>query len=80
MQLEEDGYSSYRDTLSCLIEGDAELTQRLYAEEVLGDDWREQRRAESVDDEPLDIDLPRFLLNSFTFNYTDCVSFVEALS
>lgn len=79
LQLEEDGYSSYGDTLSCLIEGDAELTQRLYAEEVLGDDWREQLAAESVDDEPVDSDLPEFLVRSIAFNYGECVLFVEAL-
>ena len=78
-QLEEDGYSSYQDTLSCLIEGDAELTQRLYAEEVLGPDWLDQLDAESADDEPVDSDLPEFLARSIAFNYGDCVSFVEAL-
>ncbi len=79
LQLEEDGYSSYQDTLSCLIEGDADLTERLYAEEVLGDDWRDQLYAESADDEPVDFDLPEFLLRSFAFNYRECASFVEAL-
>ncbi len=78
-ELEEKGYSSYGETLRCLIEGDAELTQRLYAEDVLGDDWQEQLDAESVDDEPIDSDLPEFLLRSAAFNYGDCVSFVEAL-
>ncbi|MCH7484928.1 MAG: C69 family dipeptidase, partial [Chloroflexi bacterium] len=31
------------------------------------------------DDGPVDFDLPQFLLNSFVFNYRECVSFVEAL-
>ena len=79
LQLEEDGYSSYQDTLSCLIEGDAEVTRRLYAEEVLGDDWQAQVAAESVDDEPFESNLPEFLLRSIVFNYSDCVRFVEGL-
>jgi hypothetical protein len=79
LQLEEDGYSSYADTLSCLIEGDADLADRLYAEAVLGDDWREQLAAESAADEPFETDLPEFMLRSVAFNYTECVSFVEAL-
>jgi len=77
-QLEEDGYSSYSETLSCLIEGDAELTQRLYAEEEIGEDWREQAAADYADDPP-SFDLPDFLLRATYFNYTDCVAFVEQL-
>ncbi|MCH8815644.1 MAG: hypothetical protein IH957_11260 [Chloroflexi bacterium] len=45
----------------------------------MGADWQDQLAAESADDEPVDFDLPQFLLNSVAFNYTDCVSFVEAL-
>ncbi len=76
---EEDGYSSYQDTLSCLIEGDAILTERLYAEEVFGPDWEEQLDAESADDEPIDIDLPEFWLRALAFDYVECPAFVEAL-
>jgi hypothetical protein len=76
---EEEGYTSYSETLRCLIEGDAELTQRLYAEDVYGDDWEELEEEESADDEPIEFDIPDFLLRSFAFYYGDCVRFVEAL-
>ncbi|HEY5641170.1 MAG TPA: hypothetical protein VIW01_14085 [Dehalococcoidia bacterium] len=75
----EEGYSSYEETLRCLIEGDAELVQRLYAEEVFGPDWREQLQAESADDDPVDIVLPEFWLRALAFNYVECPRFVEAL-
>ena len=76
---EEEGYTSYSETLRCLIEGDAELTQRLYAEDVYGEGWKELEAEEGADDEPIEFDIPDFLLRSFAFYYSDCVSFVEAL-
>jgi hypothetical protein len=76
---EEEGYTSYSETLRCLIEGDAELTQRLYAEDAYGEDWEELEEEESADDEPIEFDIPDFLLRSFAFYYGDCVRFVEAL-
>jgi hypothetical protein len=76
---QKDGYTSYDETLRCLIEGDAEVTQRLYAEEVYGENWRELQAEEGADDEPLEFDIPDFLLRSFIFYYSDCVAFVEAL-
>jgi len=78
-EAEEEGYTSYSETLRCLIEGDAELAQRLYAEEKYGPDWAELVRAESADDLPIEFDIPEFLLRGFGFYYSDCVAFVEAL-
>ena len=76
---EKEGYTSYSETLRCLIEGDAELTQRLYGEQVYGPDWQNIAAAESADDEPIDFDIPDFLLYGFAFYYSDCISFVEHL-
>lgn len=78
-QQDEEGYTSYSETLRCLIEGDAELTQRLYAEEVYGADWKDLAEAEGAGDEPVEFDIPDFLLQSVAFYYRDCVSFVEML-
>jgi hypothetical protein len=77
--LEEDGFTQYSDTLSCLIEGDASLADEQYSEQVFGPNWREQVQAESADDPPLDIDIPEFLVRDFYFNYGQCPEFVRAL-
>jgi hypothetical protein len=78
-EAEEEGYTSYSETLRCLIEGDAELAQRLYAEETYGPNWEELVRDERADDPPIEFDIPEFLLRGFGFYYSDCVAFVEAL-
>jgi len=77
--LEEDGFTQYSETLSCLIEGDASLADEQYAEQVFGANWREQVQAESAADPPLDIDIPEFLVRDFYFNYGECPEFVRAL-
>jgi len=76
---EEDGYTTYRETLECLIEGDAELVRKLYAQSVYGPDWEDQLAAESANGAPADFDIPEFLLNALYFNYSDCAVFVEDL-
>lgn len=77
--LEEDGYTQYSTTLDCLIEGDAELSQEQYAEQVFGPGWREQAAAQEAEDSSPDIDIPIFLLRDFAFNYNQCPEFVRAL-
>jgi len=76
---EEAGFTAYSETLRCLIEGDAELTLRLYAESVYGPNWEDLVAAEYDQSEPIDVDIPEFLLRAFYFNYGDCVVFVEML-
>ena len=77
--LEEDGYTQYSDTLSCLLEGDASLADEQYAEQVFGADWQDHVEAESADDAPPDIDIPEFLVRDFYFNYNECLDFVRGL-
>jgi len=78
--LEEDGFSQYSTTIDCLIEGDAELAQELYAVEVFGSDWQSKLDAESsaaaVETAK---NLPEFLLRDALFNYSECPLFVRAL-
>jgi hypothetical protein len=78
--LEKDGFAQYSETLTCLIEGDATYTARLYAEQVFGPDWRQKVEDESakgaVGEEP---ELPEFLARAVSFNYGDCAAFVEGL-
>ncbi|HUF53478.1 MAG TPA: hypothetical protein VMR52_06865 [Dehalococcoidia bacterium] len=76
---EEDGYTSYGETVHCLVEGDAEFAQTLYAEEVFGPDWRAQLAAEYAAGPPIEFDIPEFLLRAIFFNYSECLSFVETL-
>jgi hypothetical protein len=77
--LEEDGYTQYSATLSCLIEGDASLADETYAEQVFGPTWREQIAAETPPEMFDDIDIPPFLGRSFSFNYNECPEFVRSL-
>ena len=81
-QQEKDGYTSYRDTLSCLIEGDATFTMYKYAEAVFGPDWVQEVYGDAQD-EPTpanaDAGLPPFLKDEQLFNYSECMSFVAKL-
>lgn len=78
---EDDGYSSYRETLRCLFEGDAVLTQILYAEAVFGADWQTLLQAEAAASGATDVEfnLPPFLLRSIAFSYNECATFVRTL-
>lgn len=78
-QQDKDGLSSYSETVRCLIEGDATLTQITYAEEVFGSDWRTQIQAESEDEPDQESELPEFLQNALYFDYNECYSFAAQL-
>ncbi|HEU4758342.1 MAG TPA: hypothetical protein VFT91_00005 [Dehalococcoidia bacterium] len=77
---ERSGHTQYGETIDCLIEGDAELTQRVYAERVFGSDWEQKLQAEA-DQEPGNgpTPLPPFLVRAALFNYQECRYFVEGL-
>ena len=78
--LEKDGYTQYSETLDCLIEGDAELTERLYAEQVFGADWQQKVAEAFAARGPTDgAELPPFVRRAFSFNYGDCPLFVQQL-
>ncbi len=77
---ERDGHTQYAETIDCLIEGDAEVTSDLYAEEVFGADWEQRLQAEASGDEGDAGDpLPEFLARAALFNYRECQDFVQAL-
>jgi hypothetical protein len=78
---DEGGLTSYAEMTSCVIEGDATLTENLYMEEVYGPDWEFEVYSE------LDFDdfggsgggYPDFLANAFNFNYFECYDFVREI-
>jgi len=72
------GHTQYTETIDCLTEGDAVVTERLYAEKVYGPDWESLEQEENQTDEEFP-DLPVFLLRAFYFNYLECPEFVQGL-
>src|SRR3972149_6464974 len=73
-------HSQYSVTARCLFEGDAELTERLYAEQVFGSDWQEQlqeERAQAEEDEGATS--PAYLVRAELFDYWECEDFVTSL-
>jgi hypothetical protein len=75
---DEDGYTSYAETIECIIEGDATFTQLKYAEEVYGEDWRDLIVDESSDSAS-ESELPEFLQRAIGFDYSECYTFVAQL-
>ncbi len=82
----DDPYAEYGNTLSCVVEGDAVVTEYLYLEEVYGEDWF----LEAFEDEdvglelvePLEgdeVEIPEAMLRYFYFNYSECFSFVQEI-
>ena len=75
---ERSGHTQYGETISCLYEGDAVVTERLYAEKVYGPDWEKLGQEESQTDQDVPA-LPELLLRAFYFNYLECADFVQWL-
>lgn len=78
---DENSSSEFATTTSCLIEGDATLSEVLYAEEVYGPDWLFDIYGdveEAPEPEP-DEELPEALQRYFSFNYNECFLFVAAI-
>lgn len=77
---DEAGLTSYAEMTSCVIEGDATLTENLYMEEVYGPDWEfEVYSSIDFDDFAEGGSYPDFLANAFNFNYSECYQFVQEL-
>lgn len=74
------GQTQYEETISCLREGDAEVGERLYAEQVFGADWQAQLQQEQRGGEAVQrVALPEFLERASLFNYRECEQFVQNL-
>jgi hypothetical protein len=78
-QQDKDGYSSYDETVECLIEGDATFTEIKYAEEMFGPDWRNVIQDPSATEDARQSALPEFIQRAVGFDYSDCEAFVSAL-
>lgn len=76
---DEEGYTSYAETISCIIEGDAVFTQLMYLEEIYGEDWRDLVQDESSSDSGSESALPEFLERAIGFDYSECYTFVSQL-
>jgi len=77
---ERDGHSQYGETIDCLVEGDAVVSERLYAERAFGSDWQQKLQQEPAEAEAqAATPLPEFLDRAFLFNYQECGAFVQAL-
>jgi len=74
------GYTSYEEMTSCVDEGDATFTELKYAEALLGPDWRDRIRAESDGDQQRPrAELPPFLEDELSFDYSHCYKFIESV-
>ncbi len=75
-----DGHTQYGETVECLLEGDAEVSERRYAEQAFGPDWltKLQQEQSQVGNEETP-SLPEFLQRAFLFNYRECEQFVQGL-
>jgi hypothetical protein len=78
-QQDKDGYTSYDQTIECLIEGDATFTEIKYAEAVFGPDWRNVVQDDSPSPGTQESALPPFLKTAIGFDYNDCELFVSTL-
>jgi hypothetical protein len=76
---DEAGLTSYEEMTTCIIEGDAVLTEYLYMEDVYGPNWQSEIVYEYGDAPSADDGFPEFLSRAFGFAYNECYFFVAEL-